>query len=215
MKILINELERLDKYFSTKKESEKWMMILAVAGMIAYIGYTFLLPYAQDLYKSSELKKNRLTKAIAEENAYLNSITIGGDRNFYIKQYDKDIGEKKKQLISLKKRIDQINSSLAQLSDMLFNKKSWANFLNSITENAKLSDVEVEFIKNKYVDNKGNFGHVLEVEIASSGNFKDIVKFLNLLEQNTLVTDIYSSSFKGSNDSISADINISVWGINH
>jgi hypothetical protein len=215
MKILINELERLDKYFATKKESEKWMMILAVAGMIAYIGYTFLLPYAQDLYKSSESKKNRLTKQIAEENAYLNSITIGGDRNFYIKQYNKDIQEKKKQLVFLNKRIDYINSSLEQLSDMLFNKKSWANFLNSITENAKLCDVDVEFIKNRYVDNKGNFGHVLEVEIGSSGNFKDIVKFLNLLEQNTLVTDIYSSSFKGGNDNISADINISVWGINH
>ena len=166
MKILINELERLDKYFSTKKESEKWMMILAIAGIIAYIGHTVLLPYAQDLYQSSESKKNRLTKAIAEENAYLNSITIGGDRDFYIKQYDNDIKNKKNQVISLNKRIDYINTSLEQLSDMLFNKKSWANFLNSITENAQLSNIELKYIKNKYVNKsimiviKKNFSNI-------------------------------------------------------
>jgi hypothetical protein len=87
--------------------------------------------------------------------------------------------------------------------------------LNSITENAKLSNIELKYIKNKYVDNKGSFGHVLEVEIGSSGNFKNIVSFLNRLEQNTLVTDIYSSAFRGNNDAVNADINISVWGINH
>jgi hypothetical protein len=98
---------------------------------------------------------------------------------------------------------------------MLFDQKSWSNFLNSITENAKQHNIDIQFIKNRYVDNKGNFGHVLEIEVGSSGNFKDMVKFLNVLEQNTLVTDIYSSRLKGNSDGIDADINISVWGINH
>ena len=78
-----------------------------------------------------------------------------------------------------------------------------------------MNNIDIEFIKNKKIDNKGNFGHVLEVEVGAKGNFKDIVKFINVMEQNTLVTDVYSSIFEGTNDGISADINISVWGINH
>ena len=215
MKILIDELEKMDNYFSDKKESEKWMMIVVVAGVITYLAYTFLLPYAEDYYKRSEIRKNRLTKKIAEEEAYLNTITVGGDKDYYIKQYDKDVLNKKGQIESINKKILYINKSLSQLSDMLFNKKSWANFLNSVAENAKANNVELEFIKNRYVNNEGSFGHVLEVEIGSSGGFKDIVKFLNMLEQNRLVTDIYSSSFKAAKDGIRADINVSVWGINH
>ena len=205
----------MDKYFSTKKESEKWLIILGIAGFIAFLGYTYLLPYAEGLYKSSETKKNHLKKSISEQNTYLNSITIGGDRNYYIKKYDGDIKNKKRQIISLNKKIEYINENLNKLSNMLFNQKSWSIFLNSITENAKLNNIDLHFIKNRYVDSKGNFGHVLEVEIGSTGNFKDVVKFINMLEQNTLVTDVYSSSFLGNNNGINADINISVWGINH
>jgi hypothetical protein len=98
---------------------------------------------------------------------------------------------------------------------MLFNQKSWAIFLNSITETAKTHDIELQFIKNQYVDSNGSFGHVLEVEVGSRGEFKNLVKFVNELEQNVLVTDIYSSHLQGSDNGINADINISVWGINH
>ena len=215
MRLLADELEKMDKYFATKKESEKWLMIVGVAGIIAFLAYTYLLPHAEDLHKSSEAKKNRLTKSIAAENIYLNSITVNGDRNYYIKKYDKDIQNKSKQIVSLNERIAYINSSLDKLSGMLFNERSWANFLNSITENAKTHNISLNFIKNRYVDSQGNFGHILEVEVDGTGNFKDVVRFLNELEQNILVTDVYSSTLQGNDSGISADINISVWGINH
>ncbi|MEA3455766.1 MAG: hypothetical protein U9R26_04615, partial [Campylobacterota bacterium] len=97
MKAFADELEKMDKYFSTKKENEKWLMILGVAGIIAFLAYMYLLPYAEDLHKTSEAKKNRLTKSIAAENTYLSSITVSGDRNYYIKKFDKDIQNKNKQ----------------------------------------------------------------------------------------------------------------------
>jgi len=215
MRAFADELEKMDKYFSTKKENEKWLMILGVAGIIAFLAYTYLLPYAEGLHKSSEAKKNRLTKSIAAENTYLNSITVSGDRNYYIKKYDKDIQNKNKQIDTLNNKIAYINKSLEKLSGMLFNEKSWANFLNSITDNAKTHNISLNFLKNKYVETEGNFGHILEIEVDGTGNFKDVVGFLNELEQNTLVTDVYSSTLQGSDEGISADINISVWGINH
>jgi len=215
MKAIADELEKMDKYFANKKESEKWLMILGVAGIITMIAYMYLLPYSEEMYKTTEAEKNRLNKSIAEKNKYLNSITIGGDRNFYIKKYDRDIKNRKNRIIKLDKKIAYINSSLNKLSPMLFNQKSWAIFLNSIAENAKVNNIELDFIKNRYTDTQGSFGHVLEIEVGTTGDFKNVVKFLNVLEQNTLVTDIYSSILKGTQKGINADINISVWGINH
>ena len=215
MRLIADKLESMDKYFATKKESEKWLMILGVAGIITFLAYSYLLPYAEDLYKKSELKKNRLTRSIAKEKAYLNSITVNGDRNFYVKKFDKDIADRKKQIIALNKRIQYIDSNLQKLSSMLFNQKSWAKFLNSITQAAKVENVDLQFIRNQYVDSNGSFGHVLEIEVGGKGTFKDLVRFMNELEQSTLVTDIYGTHFKGGEDGITADINISVWGINH
>lgn len=215
MKFIADKLEEMDKSFSTKKESEKWFMILGVAGLIALVAYNYLLPYSESVYEVSETEKNRLNKSVAEKNQYLSSITIGGDLNYYIKQFDSTIESNKQTIVQLKKKIAYINRSLNKLSPMLFNQRSWAMFLNSIAESARMYNVKINFIKNKYTDTKGSFGHVLEVEVESSGNFKDMVKFLNVLEQNTLVTDIYNSHLMGSDEGITSDINISVWGINH
>ena len=217
MKLLEDKLEALDAYFAPKKESEKWLLILGVAGIIAYIAYAYLLPYTESMYKKSESTKKSIEKSIISNNTYLNSITVGGDRNYYVKKFDRDIVNKKSQIVKINNDITFIDQNLEKLSDMLFNQKSWSRFLNSITHKAEVQDVDVSYIKNKYVDNNGSFGHVLEIAVGCKGQYKNIVKFMNEIEQNTLVTDIYGTNMSSENNSsnIVADINISVWGINH
>jgi hypothetical protein len=217
MKLLEDKLEALDIYFAPKKESEKWFLILGVAGVIAYLGYALLLPYTEELYQQSEREKKRIEKKIAENNTYLASITVGGDRDHYVKKYDKDIVAKKHKIVNVKDKIKFVDSNLEKLSDMLFNQKSWSIFLNSITVKAATHNVDLEYITNKYTDSNGSFGHVLEIGLGARGNFKNLITFINELEQNILVTDIFETKFvldSNSSDIIS-DINISVWGINH
>jgi hypothetical protein len=217
MKFIEDKLEALDEYFAPKKESEKWLVILGVAGIIAYVAYAFLLPYSENMYKQSEASKKSIEKKLRDNNTYLASITVGGDRDYYIKKYDNDINQKNKQVIRITNNIKFINSSLDRLSDMLFNQKSWSRFLNSLTDRARVHDVDIEYITNNYVNSKGNFGYVLEIAVGCKGEYPSIVKFMNEIEQNTLVTDIYGTKLaldKNSSD-IVADINISVWGINH
>ena len=217
MKFVEDKLEALDVYFAPKKESEKWMLILGVAGIIAYLGYSLLLPYTEELYNKSEKSKKRIQKSIANNNTYLNSITVSGDREYYVKKYDNDIVAKKKNIVNVNNKIKFINSNLEKLSDMLFNQKSWSRFLNTITQKAEIHNVNLEYITNKYADNNGSFGHVLEIGLGATGNYRSIVKFMNELEQNVLVTDIFETKLTLDNNSsdIKADINISVWGINH
>jgi uncharacterized UPF0146 family protein len=87
-----------------------------------------------------------------------------------------------------------------------------------VTHKAEIQNVDLEYITNNYVnENTGNFGHVLEIGIGCKGPYKNIVKFMNELEQNVLVTDIFQSELVADTNSTYtvADINISVWGINH
>jgi len=217
MKFIEDKLEALDIYFAPKKESEKWLLILGVAGIIAYLGYSLLLPYTEDLYNKSERSKKRIQKSIVDNNTYLNSITVAGDRKYYIRKFDNDISVKKKEIVKIDNEIKFIDSNLEKLSDMLFNQKSWSRFLNSITQKAEIHNVNLEYISNKYADNNGSFGHVLEIGLGAKGNYKSIIKFMNELEQNVLVTDIFKTEFTLDTNSsdIIADIHISVWGINH
>ncbi|MFT7824816.1 MAG: type 4a pilus biogenesis protein PilO [Sulfurimonas sp.] len=218
MKYIEDKLEGLDEYFAPKKESEKWLIILGIAGIIAYIAYAFLLPYTEKMHKQSEATKKSVKKSLKDNKTYLASITVKGDRDFYIKKYDQEIKEKKKKIVKLTDNIKFIDQSLNQLSDMLFNQKSWSTFLNSITDRAEVHNVNVAYIKNNYVDQeKGSFGYVLEIEVGCKGTYQNIVQFVNEIEQNTLVTDIYGTklSLDENSSDIIGDIKISVWGINH
>lgn len=217
MKFLEDKLEALDIYFAPKKESEKWIVILGIAGIIAYLGYAYLLPYTENLYNKSERSKKSIQKSIKDNNTYLNSITVGGDRDYYIKKFDNDIVVKNKKIVDTTDKIKFIDSNLQKLSGMLFNQKSWSKFLNSITNKAEVQNVDLQYITNKYIDEKtGSFGHVLEIGIGCKGEYKNIVKFMNELEQNVLVTDIFKTELVSDSNSSQtvADIHISVWGIN-
>ena len=217
MKLLEDKLEKMDIYFAPKKESEKWLLILGVAVIIGYLAYTFLLPYTEDLYNGSERNKKSLQKKIVKNNTYLNSITVDGNRNFYITKFDNDIKVKKQSIANTKNKIKFIDTNLEKLSDMLFNQKSWSTFINSITDKAEVQNVDLSYISNHFADNNGSFGHVLEIAVGCKGEYKSIVKFMNELEQNVLVTDIFKTEFALDENSseIIADIHISVWGINH
>lgn len=210
-------LRSLDNFFKEKSENEKWMIILMIVVVIGYMAYSLFLPYAQDKFNSSTKQRSSLQKSISTHKQYIQSITVGGDRDFYIKKYDKDIINLEKNILNANENINFISSKLEELSPLLFNKKSWSIFLNSITKEAKEQNVKIEYINNNYIDNNGSFGHILEIAVGCKGEYKNIAKFMNRLEKNVLVTDIYGSNIYMDNNksTIVSDINISVWGINH
>ncbi len=209
-------LEQMDEYFGAKKESEKWLIILLISAMVGYVLYLYLFPYAHNKYKASFSEKKRLEKKIAEEKTYLRSITINGDRDFYVKKYEREIADRKKRIQDYKKKIALLNQSFQRLSEVLFNRKNWSKFLDSITRRAHRNNVQVLEIRNKYVQAKSDFGHVLEMGIRCKGQFQGILSFVNDLEQNKLVTDVYHTNIKTAADhrQIVADLNVSVWGVN-
>jgi len=217
MSYIADKMEATDAYFEHKSESEKWIMILFFAAAVAFLAYSYFFPYAKGLYEQSILSHKAISKKIYEENTYLQSISKNGDREYKVRLYIQRIARKKKEVLSQKQKILVIDGNLDKLSDLLFNQKNWSLFLDSITHRAAANGIQINRLTNKYVDSNGSFGHVLEIGLNCEGRFKNILNFINDMEQNTLVTDIYSSSiYADANQStIFSDINISVWGVNH
>jgi hypothetical protein len=208
MKTAEDMLDKIDDFFSAKKESDKWLLMLSVVAIILFPAYMYLLPYAQSSYQNRSAKRYYLEKSLRERKTYLNSI-----KNDTIGKYDEDIRGREQQIIVLTKKINGIDSGLGTLSNIYFNQKNWSEFLNTIAENAKLNDIELRFIRNRQFNTEEDFREVLELEMRSYGKFGDLVKFIYLLEHNTLIAELYSSSFDGEGDRVYADINLSVWGI--
>lgn len=217
MKILEDTLESLDGYFSNKQEREKNVMILGIAALVGFLGYYGLAPAAESAHLQSSKEKARVEKSIGEHKAYLSSITVNGDKDYYVKQYDQEIATKEQDIKDYTFKIAFIDESIKKLSDMIFNKKSWSTFLNSITDRAEANGVDIISIGNNYVDSNNSFGHVLEIQISSRGEYKQMLRFINELEQNRLVTDVYGSVITPTREEsiVAADINVSVWGVNH
>ena len=217
MKALVNFLNGLDTFFEHKSENEKWMMIGMITVIIGYLSYSFFYPFAEDKYKKEHNKNNSLKKSIASNKQYLQSISKNGDKNYLVNKYENDIKTLDKKIVSANDEISFISVNLDDLSPLLFNKESWSKFLNSITKQAKKQSVSIDYIENEYVDNNGSFGHVLQIGVGCLGSYKNITKFINQLERSVLVTDIYGTHLylDRNNTIIAADINISVWGINH
>jgi len=217
MKMFADNMEALDKFFEHKKPSESYLIIVGVAGIIGFIAYMLFLPYTQSEYETSKAQKLQIKKNINEQNQYLQSITVSGDRDYHVKAKNTEISNKKSDISDFEAKIKFVDLNLKQLSGMLFNKKSWSKFIDSISSTADTRDVSISNITNTNIDNNGSFGYVLEVTVACKGDYNGIVKFVNDLEQNVLVTDIFAThiySDQNSSDAL-ADINISVWGINH
>ena len=217
MKELADFLEKMDIYFAEKKPNERLVLVVIPALVVGYVAWTLLATPSEKAKQESVANKQRIEKKLTENKRYLQSITRNGNRNYRIEELDKIIAIKKKKAALYRKRIGVLDSNLQKLSDMLFNQKSWSLFLDSITTQAHENNVQINRMTNEYVDTNGSFGHVLEVGVTCQGSFDGILKFMNDMEQNTLVTDIYNTKLytKPNSTQVSADIHISVWGVNH
>jgi len=217
MKLIEDKLEELDEYFETKKESEKWLIIAGIAAVIALLGYNYFLPYAEEKYNKSNGILQSIEKKTQSSKGYLQSIQIMGSHDKYLEKLDAQLKNKIQKNKVISKNINLIDTSLIKLSDMLFDQKSWSNFLDNITKYALDYKLELQYISNAYIDDNTSFGHVLQVEIGAKGKYRNIIEFMNKIEQNRLVTDVYGSQIypDGVGSEVYADINISVWGVNH
>ncbi len=205
--------DRLDSYYQSRKPSEVWLMVGLFSLVIGYMLYTLLEPISTEYRQREENRNSHLRNSIESSQNYIRSITVNGDKNFYIKQLNRKIVKKRMAMNNLRGKLVKLDSTLKDFNSLLYTKNNWSKFLHNITVNAKKNNLKVNSISDRVYDNNASFAKVLDVNIDVKGKYGELLNFMNMLEQTELVANISAVTLKASQDQPRADINLTVWGI--
>jgi len=208
-------IDKIDEFYNKRQASEAYIIAIAVSGLVGYLLYSYISPMASNFKKVQLDRKKSLNDSIRKSNEYLRSITVNGDREYKIKEINKQIHITTVELNKYRGKLRKIDSVMQnKLNSVLYTKNNWSVFLNSITQKAKESNLKLYNLSNTIPpDNNSTFGKVLEVGIKAQGKYGNILKFTNELEKNRLVTTIGKLDFNATKSDPIVNINMSVWGI--
>ena len=207
--------DKIDNNLKVKKSSELSLIFLMVFVTIGFVIYSSVFPVTEKMLKQTKSAHKSIQSKLSQEIAYLNSVTRNGDKNFIVKKMTREVNKQKKLLEETKYANAYVDKKLKELSYLLFNDKNWAKFLDSITFKAQKYGIEIELISNKFFEpNLQEIKQVLTVHINFNGKFRNILKFINELEESELVVDINNLKLKSS-DTIDTTLDIAVWGMKY
>jgi hypothetical protein len=211
----MSTIDKIDNYLSNKKSSELSLVFFLVFALIGFFVYSYVYPSTDRTLKNIKKSTLEMNKKVAQEEAYYRSIAVNGDKEYYIKKLKNEILTEKDLLEKTTYANGYVDNKLKELSYLLFNDKNWANFLDSIAFVAKEHKVQIASISNTFTEpNLQKIEQVLNVNIAFSGDFKNVMKFINTLEESQLVVDVNDIKLASTN-TINASINIAVWGMKY
>ena len=210
-----NTFDKIDNYLKDKKSSELSLVFLMVFATIGFMVYSTLFPMTENILKNTKKSYKNIQIKLNQERAYLNSVTRNGDKNFIIKKMSQDINKQKQYLENTKYSNAYVDTKLKDLSYLLFNDENWSKFLDSIAFIGKKYGIEVFLISNNFFEpNLQEIKQVLTVKVNFSGEFVNIMKFINELEESELVVDINNIKLESS-DTIKGSLDIAVWGMKY
>lgn len=201
--------EKIDEYFKNKKQSEIFLVAIAIAAAIGFIVYLYVFPMAKKYLNTSINNNQNITQMLFDETNYIKGIensNMIGDLNMQIQQITNNLKETKQTNI-------YINKKLQELSYLLFDNENWAKFLDNISVLAQKNNITILKISNKINElNKNKVEQILNVHVKFKGEFKDIIKMINKLEESMLIVDIYDIALDAK-EKIQGSLDIAVWGI--
>jgi len=184
-----------------------------IYGMIAValIAFSYLLFWESAEREYLQVKKERIaveTKLRADEQ-YL---TLHPESE--IQQIDAQIKAIKAETLAVQEKNEYIDFKISQISELFYNEKAWGAYIDSIAENAKKYHIKMALFTNKRSLEKAKFGHVLDINVYASGQYANMVKFIDAMEQSDLVIDLHGLDLTAK-ETLELDVNSSVWGITY
>lgn len=211
----MSTFDKIDNYLKDKKSSEVSLVFFMLFAVIGIIVYLYVFPITDKNLKNTKKATINMTQKLNQELSYLRSITVNGDKEFYVKKMQNEIKEQK--IVLEKKSFENayVDNKLKELSYLLFNDKNWANFIDSIALIANQNHIQLQILENQFTKlDFQKIDKVLNVTLNFSGSFQGILSFINELEESQLVVDIYEIELKSSNI-ITGKLNIAVWGMKY
>jgi len=210
MKINIEDyLHKIDSAFKDKTQKDKYMTYGMVVAIVFAFSYLLFWDSSFEEFEATRAKVVALEKKISTDKLYLK-----GNPESKITNLEKEIVLINKKMLGHKENNAYIKSKIETISSLIYDERAWGEYLHSISINAKKYNVKIINFTNKYSDNKDGFGHILDITIESTSNYKNTLKFINALEKSELVVDLHTLDIKAQNK-LNTNLKISVWGITY
>ena len=202
---------QIDNFFAEKKPSEVSMFYFVAALVIAYVVYQFIYLETDRQLKATQNQIMQIKSKISQERNYLAQNTPQK-----VAMLRKVVKAKKKQFDDALYKISYVDNTLTELSYLLFDDENWAKFVDNIAALAKKHHVEIKEIGNKFFNpTYQKITHVVVVNIVSKGDFTNLMKFINEIEESPLVIDIDQLKMFKPDDKVMSEFRIAVWGMKY
>ena len=210
MKIIIEDyLQKIDLTFKEKSQKDLYMTYIMIFSAIFAFSYLFFWDSSADDFEQQNIKITSLESKIKEDRMFLQY-----NPETKIALLENEIKKAKDETLMHQENNEYIKAKIETISSLIYDERSWGEYLHSISINAKTYNVQIINFTNKYAFNNTSFGHILDITIEASAKYEDTLKFINSLEQSELVVDIHGLKIK-ADDTLNTDLNISVWGITY
>jgi len=210
-----NTFDRIDNFLKEKKSSEMSVIFFMIFLLVGFISYSYIYPVTEKMLKQAKKNDKTMQAKVKQEIAYLNSVTRNGDERFVIKKIASEVKREKVLLEDTTFANNFVDNKLKELSYLLYNDENWAKFLDSITFLANKYNVKLNLISNTFKEpGLQKIEQVLNINVNYYGNFPDVMKFINALEESELVVDIYNINLNSTN-TINGTLEIAVWGMKY
>lgn len=211
-----NTLTKIDNYFDEKKPSEVTMMLIVAFFLSATIAYYAVIPYAQNYYDDSIRENDQITKDLNKVNSYLSTVSQGSDRNFMINQKQNELMQQQNKLVDAQNMNQYFDNKLKELSYLIFNEQSWADFLDNLAFLANKNNVKITKIINTFKEpNAQKIEQVLDINISVDGDYRDIISYINAIEESKLVVDVNNIDINSTNGKLRGNMGIYIWGMKY
>lgn len=202
-------LHAIDAAFAEKSQKDIYMTyIMIVAGIFAF-AYTLFWDASVAEFEATRNDVVQLQNKIDADKMYLQI-----NPQAKITQLNSEIAKVNDEVTHYKDYNAYIKSKIETISSLIYDERTWGEYLDSISKNAQRYNVKIKNFTNKYAPQGKHFGHVLDISISATGNYKNTLRFINSLEKSDLVVDIHTFSIKAQKR-LNTDLNISVWGITY
>lgn len=215
-----NIFTKIDNYFDNKKPSEVSVMLLASLILSGVVIYYAITPYAQEYHDNAMSENSSVTTKLNEVNGELDKVSLNNDRNsdrnFKINQEKNNIGQLQIKLADTQKMNQYFDDKLKELSYLIFSEQSWADFLDNLALLANKNNVKITKISNTFKEPSAEkIEQMLDINISVDGGFKDIVGYINSIEESKLVVDVNNIDINSTNGKLNGNLGVYVWGMKY
>ncbi len=202
-------LQAIDIKLKDKTQKDIYMIYIMIFAAVFAFSYLLFWDTSVQMFEEKLKQTERIKQKIKADELFLkmNPPTV-------IAALESRIKKAEEELIKYKDYNQYIKSKIESISFLIYNERVWGQYLDSIDTKAKRYNIKILELSNKYNDTGESFGHVLDISIDTKGKYKNLLKFVNALEQSDLVVDIHDLNIS-TKEYLHGDIDLSVWGIKY